>query len=383
MKFLFIIQGEGRGHMTQAIALADILENAGHEVVASCIGKSKRREIPAFVYQNLKSPIHPIESPNFETDANHKQILLGKTLRTNFFKIRTFQRSLRKIDALVKELEPDIIVNFYDLLGGMYNLIFRPKAQFWVIGHQYMIHHPEFKFAKAKGLEKQLFKLNTKLTAMGADKIFGLSFIELENNPNSKFKVIPPLLRKAIFDLEIQEGDFILTYMVNPGYGEEVIHFAEENPQIKIEAFWDKNGVEKIYQPSPNLIFHQVDDKLFLQKMASCKGLICTSGFESICEAMYLGKPVMMIPVAGQYEQACNALDAMAAGAGISHYEFDFRLFDHYLSTHEFEENEMRTWVNLLTQSIKEEIHALETKSNSRGPTFSPRWKINLGSEWV
>jgi len=383
MRFLFIVQGEGRGHMTQAIALADILENASHEVIATCIGKSKRREIPAFVYQNLKSPIHLIESPNFETDANHKQILLGKTLRTNFFKIRTFQRSLKKIHALVKELEPDIIVNFYDLLGGMYNLIYRPKTQFWVIGHQYMIQHSEFKFAKARGLEKPLFKLNTKLTAMGADKIFALSFTQEENDPTSKFKVIPPLLRKAIFDLDVKEGDFILTYMVNPGYGEEVIRFAKENPQIKIEAFWDKNGAEKVYQPSPNLTFHQVDDKLFLQKMASCKGLICTAGFESICEAMFLGKPVMLIPVAGQYEQACNALDAVAAGAGISHFEFDFRLFNQYLLTHEFEANEMRTWVNLLPQSIKEEIHNLETKSKRREPRFSLRWKINLGSEWV
>jgi hypothetical protein len=47
-------------------------------------------------------------------------------------------------------LDPDVIINFYDLLGGIYNLISRPKAQFWVIGHQYMIQHPEFQFAKAK-----------------------------------------------------------------------------------------------------------------------------------------------------------------------------------------------------------------------------------------
>lgn len=382
MKFLFIVQGEGRGHMTQAISLADILENSGHQVVATCIGKSKRREIPSFVYENLKSPIHLIESPNFETDENHKKILLGKTLSTNFLKISTFRKSLRKIDSLVKDLEPDVIINFYDLLGGMYNLAFRPKAQFWVIGHQYMIQHPEFRFARAKGLEKQLFKLNTKLTALGADKIFGLSFTQLENDPTSKFKVIPPLLRRTIFDLEVRRGDFILTYMVNSGYGEEVIRFAKENPHIKIEAFWDKKDVEKVYQPAPNLTFHQVNDKLFLQKMASCKGLICTAGFESVCEAMYLGKPVMMIPVAGQYEQACNALDAVAAGAGISHHEFDFRFFDNYLSTQELEKNTMRFWVNLLPQYIKEEINTLESNRSQNRQTFSSRWYINLGSEW-
>lgn len=58
--------------------------------------------------------------------------------------------------------------------------------------------------------------------------------------------------------------------------------------------------------------------------MAHCKGLVCTAGFESVCEAMYLDKSVMMIPVAGQYEQACNALDAEASGAGIASENFDF-----------------------------------------------------------
>ena len=60
--------------------------------------------------------------------------------------------------------------------------------------------------------------------------------------------------------------------------------------------------------------------------MAACKGLICTAGFESVCEAMYLGKPVVMVPVAGQYEQACNALDGEQSGAGKKADFFDFEL---------------------------------------------------------
>lgn len=33
MKFLFIVQGEGRGHLTQAITLEEMLLRNGHEVV--------------------------------------------------------------------------------------------------------------------------------------------------------------------------------------------------------------------------------------------------------------------------------------------------------------------------------------------------------------
>lgn len=41
MKVLFIVQGEGRGHLTQAITLEEILRRNGHEVVEVLVGKSK------------------------------------------------------------------------------------------------------------------------------------------------------------------------------------------------------------------------------------------------------------------------------------------------------------------------------------------------------
>ena len=41
MKFLFIVQGEGRGHFTQAITLEEMLLRNGHEVVEVLVGKAR------------------------------------------------------------------------------------------------------------------------------------------------------------------------------------------------------------------------------------------------------------------------------------------------------------------------------------------------------
>ena len=49
MKFLFIVQGEGRGHLTQAITLEDMLQRNGHEVVEVLVGKSSSRTLPTRV----------------------------------------------------------------------------------------------------------------------------------------------------------------------------------------------------------------------------------------------------------------------------------------------------------------------------------------------
>lgn len=331
MKFIFIVQGEGRGHMTQAISLFEMLHEMGHEVAAVCIGISERREIPSFIKEKLPCPLIKVESPNFVLDKKNKGILLGKTIQNNFLNLPIFLKSLREINELVAKYKPDIILNFYDLLGGIYNVCYRPDCKFWVIGHQYLSYHPDFPFPKGNILQKTLFKLNTYLTSMGADEFLSLSFRNLPKSKKNNLHILPPLLRKSIFDLHPENEDFLLTYIVNSGYSEEVLHYAKKNPMINIEAFWDKKGMPKQYTPLPNVIFHQVDDLLFLTKMAKCRGYVSTAGFESICEAMHLGKPVMMVPVKKHFEQACNALDANMAGAGIIAKSFDFGVFDNYL----------------------------------------------------
>ncbi|MDF2157180.1 glycosyltransferase family protein [Algoriphagus sp. CAU 1675] len=327
MKFLFIIQGEGRGHMTQAIAFSRLLKEQGHELCSVILGKSKRREVPAFFTREILAPIHLVSSPNFETDSTETAILLGKTIQKNLCALPVFWKSLEKIHQIVNRERPDIILNFYDLLGGFYNFLFRPRAAYWVIGHQYLIEHPSFPFAPSKGLEKTFFQLNTRLTALGADRKLALSFLP-QKNPVNSIQIVPPLLRREVKNQEIKQGDFFLAYIVNPGYGAQILNYAQANPHIKIKVYWDKKGATEVEQPLKNLSFHRVHDQNFLKDMASCKGLVCTAGFESVCEAMYLGKPTLVIPVAGQYEQACNALEIQQKKIGIASTEFDFSLLE-------------------------------------------------------
>ena len=369
MKFLFIVQGEGRGHMTQAISLSQKLADWGHTLVAVCIGKSERREVPPFVHQKITAPIYLFESPNFVTDRGQKSILLGKTISRNLAHLPKFRKSLALLDEQVKKYQPDVILNFYDMLAGFYNLLYRPQCRFWVIGHQYLIRHPEFPFAIGDPLGKFLFRLNTAITAFGADKTISLSFRKYAPLSKQDFHVVPPLLRRELEGLQSTHGDFFLAYMVNPGYGEEIISFAQKNPKVRIEAFWDNRSQPDGYSPSPNLVFHQVSDSLFLEKMAQCRGLVTTAGFESICEAMYLGKPVMMIPVKGQYEQACNALDAENCGAGFAHTEFDFLKFSNELDRNWSPNPKSKEWFGqfdgLFTQLLESDRKETKTKTGA------------------
>ena len=76
MKFLFIIQGEGRGHLTQALALEEMLKRNGHEVVGALVGKSSTRTLPKFFSEHMQAPIELFASPNFRPSAENKRFNL-------------------------------------------------------------------------------------------------------------------------------------------------------------------------------------------------------------------------------------------------------------------------------------------------------------------
>ena len=119
-KYLLAVQGEGRGHMTQAITMYEMLIEQGHEVCAVIVGASERREVPSFFFEKIKAPIIKLQSPNFVTDEKNKSINIPKTLFRNLAQLKKFRASLKRIDELINEHQPDVVINFFDLLIGLY-----------------------------------------------------------------------------------------------------------------------------------------------------------------------------------------------------------------------------------------------------------------------
>ncbi len=346
MKYLFIIQGEGRGHMTQALSLAEMLRKYGHEITRVIVGKSERRIIPEFFLQKIGSEVIQLASPNFITDKDQKSVKPFRTIVYSLLKAPKFSASIKAIDGVVQEDDPDVILNFYDFLGGLYYFAKRPRAKLICIGHQYLLGHPEFTFPKKRRLDKISLLIGNKIASLGASKLLALSFQPFDNHPKKKLIVVPPLLREEAKVTKTSNKDHFLIYMVNPGYSADVYKFHEQHPKQKLHVFWDKKDAQNPLKVDENLTFHQLNDELFIELMASAKGYVTTAGFESVCEAMYLGKPVLMVPVEGHYEQACNALDGSKAGAGIGSDTFDISKLHDYIPTHKNVKQKFQFWAN-------------------------------------
>lgn len=355
-RFVFLVQGEGRGHMTQAIALYQILKSAGHQVVHIFIGKSKRRKVPSYFFSAFDLEIELIDSPNFITDPENKSVRVIASVFYNMKYLNHYRKSMKRIHEVVVGTKADALISFYDFLGGFYNFFYRKPVRFFVVGHQFLTDHPDFPFAGSSLIDKRLFLINNYLNSLGVYKKIALSFRPYQPERIKKTMVTPPLLRKEIFNYQPIKEDFLLGYMVNEGYSREIIDWHQENPEVTIHCFWDKKDEPETKKIGDNLFFHQLNAGKFLDLMSRCKGLMTTAGFESICEAMLLGKPVLMVPVSGQYEQACNAIDADKAGAGIHDHYFNISRFLKFMMEFNERSAESKKWFSRASEMILREL---------------------------
>ncbi len=330
-RVLFAIQGEGRGHMTQSLALKEILNKDKFELVGAIIGKSSRRQIPDFVREKLNVEIFEIRSPNFITDAQNKGLDIRRSITFNLGLLPNFYKSLKEIDLIVKRCRPDIVINFYEPLIGLYNRFFNPTFKTICIAHQYLTLHSNYKMPDGFGLERKSLQFFSALTAYNSSAKLGLSFYEMEDDRKNNVFVIPPLLRPEIKQLELRKGDFILVYLLNKGYKSNIEEWHSKNKNIVIHCFSDDPDVEEEFVFDDTLTYHQLNGEKFLNMMAKCMALVSTAGFESVCEAMFLNKPVLMVPVEGHYEQFVNSRDAHRAGAGLYSDNFDIDKLMDYL----------------------------------------------------
>jgi uncharacterized protein (TIGR00661 family) len=69
-------------------------------------------------------------------------------------------------------------------------------------------------------------------------------------------------------------------------------------------------------QAHGNVLVRAFDEPRFLADLASARGVICNGGYTLIAEALYLGKPVLSVPLRHQGEQELNAAYLAELGLG-------------------------------------------------------------------
>ncbi len=322
MRVLFTVQGEGRGHLTQALALREMLLRRGHEITGVLVGSNGSRPLPTYFAAAFPGAVREIHSPGF-VFPGARGVSSAATARSLLRGLPHYRRALFELRRTIETTHPDLILNFLEPTTGLHNLLFGARVPTVVVGHQYIFEHPARVRVPHRRLEQRLMR--TYCALVGARSIrLALSFYPAADLPQRGLFVCPPLLRRQVFELEPTPGDYLLVYLLNHGYAEAVARWHARHPHIPVHCFYDRPGAPSEEMARPNLTFHRLHGEKFLRLMAGARAVACTAGFETASEAAWLGKPLLLVPVENHIEQYLNACDAERAGIGAR--DSDFRL---------------------------------------------------------
>ena len=350
LRVLFAVQGEGRGHMTQALAVAEMLRRAGHEVCGVLVGRSHFRPLPTFFETGIGAPIIPFESPTFVTSKGEAGFRVGATVGHIVAGVPRYRSGFRTIHRTLRELEPDLVVNFYESLVGLYTAAMRPRVPVVAVGHQFMFLHPSYRHAASRPVASALARFWTWLSSRGAASRLALSLYDAPSLPAQGIEVVPPVLRDRVFELARTahaSGDgqpYLLVYLLEAKMADGLRAWCEANPDVRVHCFWDQSAEGEQVQHGPSLTFHGLSGDRFLRMMAGAAGVVCTAGFESVSEAFLMGKPLLMVPVPNHFEQQWNAADAASLGAGLVGDGLGLSALVDYLPHHQPEQDAFRAW---------------------------------------
>lgn len=318
--------------MTQAIALKQALDPAGHDVCGVAVGMSHAREIPSFFRDTFDCPFQTIASPSF-VFKNNRGISMTATSWNTMTHFGDYLSSVKKLKKWCDELQPDLVINFYEPIAGLMNRFHKDTPPSIAVGHQYMLEHPQYIQAERMAMQRMGMIFWNRMVGHRSVRA-ALSFYEVSDMPEKETYVVPPLLRQQLFDIDQPTNEnFLLIYLVNHGYAKEIQEWHQDNQDVGIHCFYDKPDAPEEETVQGNPTFHRLHGEKFLALMAKCRGVVCTAGFESVCEAAWLKKPLLMVPVENHVEQDMNATDAVKAGFGTKSLSFDLSRFKEVTDT--------------------------------------------------
>ena len=313
---LYGVSGEGYGHAARSKEVVAYLMAQGHKV--TLLSYDRGQEYLARFF-----PVKTIVGFNFTYENN--QVKYFKTLYRNFLRSADTVRSLESIVSLVDEQAIDLVISDFEPLVALAAKWKRlPLISF---DNQHVMTKTRHEYPKAYKRAWLTDRVVTSLMIPPAAAYIVLSFFPCRPL-SKKVKIFSPLVKSELLKIQPTVGDYAVVYITSKFEGFVEI-LAAQNSQFIVYGLGAR-------PTQGNLQFKEFDQTEFNRDLAACRSLIATAGFSLISEALYLGKPYLAVPAAGQFEQILNAYHLAKLGYGEHQDKLTVDSLKHFL-THEDE----------------------------------------------
>jgi uncharacterized protein (TIGR00661 family) len=303
MRVLYGVNGEGMGHATRSdVVISSLL--AAHDVRVMASGA-------AFRYLEDKyGHVNEIFGPSFALD--HGEIRRWATVTHTMSAMgRDLPGSVRRWMATVDEWRPDVVVTDFEPLSGIYARSSRTPLV--CVDNIHMIDRCRHGKAIVDGARDD-FRLARVVTRAMVPTAGDYVITTFFRPPllRGRTVLVPPIVRPSVVAAQPVRGEHLLVYS---GGSEELIA-ALRNCGVPSRVYAMRDGPEAGTTDGA-IEYRERSIDGFLEDLVSSRGVITGGGFSLLSEAVFLGKPVLSVPLRGQFEQLMNARYLDREGFGL------------------------------------------------------------------
>lgn len=280
MKILFGIQATGNGHLVRSTEIYKLLKQHPEVTQLDVLisGGKAQMGLPFEVNYEYKGL-------SFYYGKKGKISVLKSIGKANFLSIAValLKVPFKKYDLVISDFEP--ITLWGAKIAGVKRV---------GIGNMYSMTSK--KFPKTKGTA--LTKLITGMMCPAKNKI-GMHFQKFDDF------IYYPVIRSEIRHAFPIDRNIYLVYL-NSFTDKELLNcFTSEQLKHKHFFIYSKTATEPYRKD--NCTVMPLSNETFTRHITECSGIITAAGFQTVSEALYLGKKLFVVPIKKQSEQLSNA----------------------------------------------------------------------------
>ncbi len=292
----YSLAGEGRGHATRVRTIVEALRTE-HRFVIFAPGDAFDMLAPAYANSDVRV-VH-IPGLHFAYGADRSLSPWRTALGVAEYAAR-LPALVARLEAEMDREPPDLVVT--DFEPSLPRAARRRGVPFVSLDHQH--------FLVASDLSH--LRLGLRLRAAALGKLVGLYYQGQASTIVSSFCFpglrpgigraveVGPLLRPQVLAAQPEHGAHLVVYLRKFGSERLLAALADTGRDVRVYGLGE--------QPARgNLRFFAIDERRFVEDLATSCALVTTAGNQLLGEALYLQKPILALPEPNNAEQLLHA----------------------------------------------------------------------------
>jgi uncharacterized protein (TIGR00661 family) len=318
VRILYGAVGEGLGHATRSRVVAAHLLERGHEVKMVASG----RALP-YLREHLPD-VEEIWGMSFVLE--HGTVNSWKTLTAN---VRGGAHGVpadwKRGSEIARDYGPDLVITDFD--GFAYLFAKSHRKPVLSVDNIQMVDRCQHDSTILEGIHRDYHLARAFVHAkLGRANHYVITTFFTPPLRKQRTTLVPSLLRPEILAAKPERGDHLLVY----GRISETAIAALEASGVKSHVYGARDGLTEEVQEG-SLTYRPFANEAFIDDLRTSRGIVGSAGYSLMSEAVYLRKPMLALPLAGQFEQEMNARYLERLGFGTAASALDEAALERFL----------------------------------------------------